>query len=133
MALPSLFLLMLTEGPWGEIRTGGIAQMARAMALQAIGLGFESPYLQNMRLDAAALWRQRRSAAPFLRRCRCAPGSGGEGFFDSLRTNDTQEGVVRFDKRREQRRLKRCRRAAVRGFLASEIPSLIERWMKKLE
>ena len=25
---------------------GGIAQMARAMALQAIGLGFESPYLQ---------------------------------------------------------------------------------------
>ena len=25
---------------------GGIAQVARAMALQAIGLGFESPYLQ---------------------------------------------------------------------------------------
>ena len=25
---------------------GGIAQLARAMALQAIGLGFESPYLQ---------------------------------------------------------------------------------------
>jgi hypothetical protein len=26
--------------------SGGIAQLARAVALQAIGLGFESPYLQ---------------------------------------------------------------------------------------
>ena len=29
----------------GEV-PGGIAQLARAMALQAIGLGFKSPYLQ---------------------------------------------------------------------------------------
>ena len=27
-------------------RFGGIAQLARAVALQAIGQGFESPYLQ---------------------------------------------------------------------------------------
>ena len=28
------------------LRIGGIAQLARAVALQAIGQGFESPYLQ---------------------------------------------------------------------------------------
>ncbi len=30
---------------------GGIAQLARAVALQAIGLGFKSPYLQEDTID----------------------------------------------------------------------------------
>ena len=31
---------------------GGIAQLARAVALQAIGLGFKSPYLQEGTIDS---------------------------------------------------------------------------------
>ena len=57
MALSSLVLpswrgaarmspVVTTRTP-GRYSDGGIAQMARAMALQAIGLGFESPYLQD--------------------------------------------------------------------------------------
>jgi hypothetical protein len=34
--------------------SGGIAQLARAVALQAIGQGFESPYLQRQEADCAA-------------------------------------------------------------------------------
>ena len=34
--------------PWTKVRlSGDIAQMARAAALQAVGQGFESPYLQK--------------------------------------------------------------------------------------
>ena len=34
--------------PKSIIALGGIAQLARAVALQAIGQGFESPYLHNL-------------------------------------------------------------------------------------
>jgi hypothetical protein len=37
------------DGARPDVLGGGIAQLARAMALQAIGLGFESPYLHRFR------------------------------------------------------------------------------------
>ena len=40
------FPFSLSQKRSGLSFAGGIAQVARAMALQAIGLGFESPYLQ---------------------------------------------------------------------------------------
>ena len=45
---PSLFISKVLLTALKKIpKRGGIAQLARAVALQAIGLGFKSPYLQE--------------------------------------------------------------------------------------